>query len=134
MVVAAVVGAPAVVAGSESPARPSREARAEMQAALSAMQSLSINVGRIDWSHVRRDAFRRLQGAQSTAEADRAVEATLAALGDNHSSLEAAADVLHPGEVVSFGLTALDPGGVVAAVAPAGPAAAAGIQTGDIVQ
>src|SRR4051794_17975809 len=110
MVVAAVVGAPAVGASSESPPRPSRAAGDEVNAALLALQSLSIRVDQVDWSALRRDAFRRLGGAQTAGEADRAIEASLVALGDNHSSLEAATGVLHLGEVVSFGITALDPG------------------------
>src|SRR3954471_13225535 len=87
-----------------------------MNAALDIMQRNSINRYKIDWPKFRSDALVRVQGAVTSQDAYPGLRATIAALGDHHSSLilpgaSVVSSDLHPLPLTRASAEATDPSG-----------------------
>jgi carboxyl-terminal processing protease len=91
---------------------------------------------RVDWPAVRAEAGELMRDARSTRDTYPAIRLVLRRLGDNHSHLTPPEAVRagRRGSNLTLGLTAVWPERVVALVTPGGPAEAAGIRAGDIVE
>lgn len=91
---------------------------------------------RVDWAAVRTEANQLMRGARSTRDTYPAIRHVLQRLGDEHSHLTSAeaAQAIRAGANLSLGLIAIWPERVVATVSPGGPAEAAGIRPGDVVE
>jgi C-terminal processing protease CtpA/Prc len=91
---------------------------------------------RVDWRAVRAEADALRRDARTTADTYPAIRLVLQRLGDDHSHFlpPAAARALRAGSGRTPGLTAVWPERVVALVTPGGPAQAAGIRVGDVIE
>jgi C-terminal processing protease CtpA/Prc len=104
--------------------------------ALFNIQHSALRRDRVDWRAVRAEADGLRRGARTTADTYPAIRLVLQRLGDDHSHFlpPAAARALRAGSGRTPGLTAVWPERVVALVTPGGPAEAAGIKVGDVVE
>ena len=91
-----------------------------------------ITTGAVDWDGLAARARERARDAQSTADTHPAIQAALAEVGEDAGLVEPPADETEAQG--AYGLQALFPERIVAAVYPRSPADAAGLRPGDVIE
>jgi hypothetical protein len=100
------------------------------------IQRSSVMRDQVDWPTVRAEADALRAAQRTTTETYPAIRHVLSRLGDHHSHLADPETVRahRAGATTTLGLTAIWPERIVATVSAGGPAEAAGVRPGDVVE